>query len=97
MDPHITNARAVAGKLREAWLRADASATTATVDLDDLDDARDALLTLSALLECVDATALARARAEIARAASNHSAAVAIAHALPLHYVTPLPTADKED
>ena len=97
VDPNITKARAVAGKLRESWLRADANATTATVDRDDLDDAREALLTLSAILECVDGAALARARDAMATTAHEHTALVSAAHKLPTRYVTPAPPADKED
>ena len=82
MDPHITKARAVAGKLRESWLRARPNATTATVDRDDLDAARDALLTLSALLECVGAAAIMRARDAMATAAYEQRKATLLARAL---------------
>ena len=83
VDPHITKARAIAGKLHESWLRADANATTATVERDDLDAARDALLTLSALLECVDAAALTRARDAMATAAYEQRKAALLARYAP--------------
>ena len=88
MDPTITNARRIAGKLREAWLRADASATTATVDRDDLDAAREALLDLSALLECVGTAAIMRARDAMATAAYEQRKATLLA---------PAPTATNEE
>ena len=94
VDPHITKARAVAGKLREAWLRARPNATTATVDRDDLDAARDALLTLSALLECVDAAALTRARDAMATAAYEQRKAALLARA---PTAPPDEPTDKED
>lgn len=94
VDPHITKARAVAGKLREAWLRAKPSAVTAAVDRDDLDAAREALLTLSALLEAVDGAAIMRARDAMATAAYEQRKATLLA---PAPTATPDDTDDKED
>jgi hypothetical protein len=62
-----------------------------------VDAAREALLTLSAILECVDGAALTRAHDAMARARAEHTARVAIAHKLPLRYVSPTPCTDDTD